>query len=205
MAQITRGIRGLLSLPSVYTAFQNLMGARKGWTQFVDEFIKPVSGSKILDVGCGPADLLSYLPDVEYWGYDISKAYIDHAINRYGNKGHFICGLLTTSELLMLPSFDIVVASGLLHHMDDNVAKEFLHLSHSALRPGGRLLTIDPCWADGQHSLARLLISHDRGQNVRTADRYDNLVAPIFARRRVVIRHKNWIPYTHCFMECIRQ
>jgi hypothetical protein len=57
MAQVTSGIRSLLSSPIVYTAFQNLMGARQGWVDFVQEFIRVKAGEALLDVGCGPADI----------------------------------------------------------------------------------------------------------------------------------------------------
>jgi SAM-dependent methyltransferase len=204
VAQITKGIRALLSSPYVYTAFQSLMGARKGWVRFVNEFVRPVEGMTLLDIGCGPGDLLAYLPPVNYWGFDISEAYIEHASKRFGPNGRFYCKLLSIADLSTMPKFDLVVASGLLHHMDEALALDFLHLAYEALKPGGRLVTIDPCRVSGQHPLARFLIACDRGQNVRTESGYRRLVEPVFARKTITIRHKVWIPYTHCFMECVR-
>lgn len=180
------------------------MGARAGWVRFVSEFVRPAKGMCLLDIGCGPGDLLDYLPPVDYWGFDISERYIEHASKKYGPRGHFQCKLLMIDDLLPMPKFDVVVASGLLHHMDDEVAFALLQLAHKALKPGGRLLTIDPCWEAGQHPFARLLIARDRGQNVRTGIQYERLVAPVFSTRKISIRHKAWIPYTHCFMECTR-
>ena len=205
MAQVTSGLRALLSSPVVYTAFQNLMGARQGWLRFVGEFVRPIAGERLLDIGCGPADLLAYLPEMEYWGFDISEAYIAHAQARYGNRGRFLCKLLALEDLKTMPRFDVVVASGVFHHMDDEVAQDFLALAHDALRVGGRLVTVDPCWAEDQHPIAHFLISRDRGRNVRTAMGYEKLVAPFFANRKVTVRHKTWVPYTHCFMECVSQ
>lgn len=159
----------------------------------------------VLDIGCGPADLLEYLPVVNYWGFDISQSYIDHAVKKFGSRGHFSCKILTAEELTSLPKFDVVVASGVLHHMSDDVAKSFLNIAFSALNPGGRLVTVDPCWESGQHPIARFLIANDRGLNVRTRFGYDQLAASFCAKRSVSVRHKKWIPYTHCFMECVRE
>lgn len=207
MGEITTGFRRVLSTPTVYTAFQNLMGARQGWVDFVGEFVRPVPGMKLLDLGCGPGDLLDHLPvTVDYWGVDISETYIRHAQVKFGKRGNFACKLLTHEDLARLPRFDVVVASGVLHHMEDNMAKAYVRLAYAALRSrGGRLVTIDPCWAPNQNPVARFLISRDRGQNVRDAEAYEHLAASSFSTRKITVRHKAWIPYTHCFMECVRE
>ena len=205
MAQITGGIHAVLSLPYVYTAFQSLMGARKGWVRLVDEFVRPVEGMSLLDIGCGPGDVLDYLPQVNYWGFDISEPYIEHATKKFGLKGRFHCKRLSIADLAEMPKFDVVLASGVLHHMDDELALDFLRMAYEALTPGGRLVTVDPCWVSRQNPIARFLIARDRGQNVRTEVGYGRLVATVFANTKITIRHKVWIPYTHCFMECVRK
>lgn len=180
------------------------MGAKKGWHFFVDEWVRPVPGMHVLDIGCGPADILEFLPEVDYWGFDISQKYIQYASERHPHKGHFYCKLLRMEDLEQLPKFDVVIASGVLHHMDNDTAKTLFQLAHAALRPGARLVTVDPCWSKGQHPIARLLIACDRGQNVRTEKEYDDLAAPLFPQRKTIVHHKSWIPYTHCYMECER-
>lgn len=123
MAQVTSGARAILSYPFVYSAFQSLMGAHKFRKNFVANYVKPLPGMKILDLGCGPADILGYLPDVDYWGYDISTAYIAQAKKRFGQRGQFNCKQLELHDLAALPKFDVVLALGLLHHLDDSVGQ----------------------------------------------------------------------------------
>ncbi|MCA1977689.1 MAG: class I SAM-dependent methyltransferase [Thiobacillus sp.] len=202
MSQIETGVRRVLSSPVVYSGFQYLMGAHSGWQRLVNDYIRPFVGARVLDVGCGPADLLGYLHDVEYWGYDISADYIAHARQKYGARGHFVCGLLTAAEVSRMPEFDRVVLSGVLHHLDDDAAHELLRLVRRVLKPEGHLVTVDPCLVDGQNPVARFLIERDRGQNVRTEAGYADLVKPVFGRCIMEIRHKAWIPYTHCYMVC---
>lgn len=205
MGQITTGLRAVLSNPAVYSAFQNLMGAHKSRAKFVSNDVRPVSGCAILDIGCGPAEILAYLPEVDYWGFDISQEYVDSASKRFGQRGHFRCQHLTMADIEALPPFDIVMALGVLHHMDDLAATELFRLGARALKPGGRLLTLDPCLEDGQNPLARILVKNDRGQNVRTRSGYAALAQAVFEAPRVEVRHQRWIPYTHCFIECIRK
>ncbi len=203
--QITTGLRRLLSNPLIYSVFQYMMGAKKGWTYLADAHIRANNGDYILDIGCGPADIVGYLPKVNYWGFDISEAYILKAKSVYGDKANFKCKYLTIEDIQSLPEFDIVVATGVLHHMDDDVAIEFLDLAFSALKPGGRLVTVDPCYVNGQNPIARFLISKDRGQNVRSEAAYAELVSQVFKRNQLKIKHKAFVPYTHCYIECTKR
>lgn len=202
MAQITDGVRAVLSNPRVYSSFQSLMGAKKFRTNFVARFVRPFPRMAILDIGCGPADIRAYLPDVNYWGFDISEAYIERAINTFGKQGHFYCKQLQIKDIDGLPRFDVALAIGLLHHLDDQVAINVLHLAHQALKPGGRLLTVDPCFDPSQSSIARFLVRHDRGQNVRDKEGYEALALKVFNAPKAAVSHQAWIPYTHCIMEC---
>ena len=103
MAQITRGLRQVLSIPSVYNLFQRFMGAHRGRLELVKNHIRPYSGMRILDIGCGTAEILKYLPDdVEYFGYDVSGKYIAAANTRFGQRGVFYCGLLFSMFFILL-------------------------------------------------------------------------------------------------------
>jgi SAM-dependent methyltransferase len=203
MAQITRGIRAVLSYPAVYSCFQYMMGGDRFRSNFVREFVRPHAGMCVLDIGCGPADILAYLPaDIDYWGFDISETYIQQARDRFGGNGKFFCKEISNSDLEQLPAFDIVLALGLFHHLDDEIAVNVLKLAQTALKPGGRLLSVDPCLNPGQNFISRLLVQNDRGQNVRNKTGYASLADMVFKTPRIEVRHQNWIPYTHCLMEC---
>jgi SAM-dependent methyltransferase len=205
MTQITSGIRSVLSYPFIYSTLQSLMGAHKGRQKFVANYIKPFPEIKILDVGCGPAEILSYLSSVDYYGFDISKQYIEKASNNYSGRGTFFCKLFEDSDLEVLPKFDVILAMGLLHHLDDEEAVKLIELASKALKPGGRLLTVDPCFVSGQNFIARFLINNDRGLNVRNKEEYLNLVNGRFNLFNADVIHQTWIPYTNCFMTCIKE
>jgi SAM-dependent methyltransferase len=203
MAQITSGIRTVLSQPAVYSAFQRLMGAYDDRERYVRDFLRPAAGMRVLDIGCGPADILAHLPDVEYFGFDISEQYIEKARQRFADRrAQFACKHLTPDDLATLPRFDRVIAIGLLHHLDDETALGVLRMASSRLAPNGRLVTLDPCFAADQHPLARWLVKSDRGQNVRTRAGYEALALGAFERVQATVRHKRWIPYTHCHVIC---
>ena len=203
MSQITNGVRAIFSSPRIYDGFQKVMGATRIRRELVRDFIRPKLGMRLLDIGCGTAEIVSFLPnEVGYWGYDISPRYIDAARARFSNRGNFYCGLFDSQQVARLPKFDIVIAIGVLHHLNDDEARSLFVLASDALDPDGRVVTIDPCFAPDQNPIARFLISQDRGQNVRSAEEYRALPHSKFGRIDGQVRHRNWIPYTHWVMEC---
>ena len=150
MAQITTGFRSILSNPFIYEFFQNFMGMNKVRKEFVAKYVSTHNVKSFLDIGCGPAEILTFLPELEYHGFDISESYIQNAKDRYGDRGIFNAQYLTNDSLKNLPSFDVALMFGVLHHLDDETFKDMIQLSKNALRKGGRLLTIDPAFATKQ-------------------------------------------------------
>jgi 2-polyprenyl-3-methyl-5-hydroxy-6-metoxy-1,4-benzoquinol methylase len=203
MTQVTSGIRAMLSNPLVYDTLQSLMGADKGRARNVQEHVRPFPGMRILDLGCGTAQILNALPaNVSYVGYDMSAKYIAAAKKQFSGRGTFHCRLLENAEVATLEPFDVVLGTGVLHHLDDATARQFMVIARSALKPGGRIYTVDPCLAPDQNPIARFLISRDRGQHVRTAEGYRELARGISAEVTGRLVHKAWVPYTRWHMEC---
>ena len=202
MAQVTDGLRAALSNPTFYSFFQWFMGGNKAYGDIVTNYIKPFPGMKILDIGCGPANILYYLENVDYWGYDISSPYIENAKNRFGALGTFHCQDLKITDLDELPEFDVVLALGLLHHLEDSSVINTLKIAYKALKAGGKLITMDSCIDSSQTPLARFIVLKDRGQNIRNKKGYQDLAGRVFTRLKVDVINKRWPPFTLCMMEC---
>lgn len=201
-------MRRLLERPSLYQLFSWLVGARNSRSFYVERFVKPVGGERVLDIGCGPADILDHLPrGVEYYGFDINPSYIDSAKRRYGERGRFHCQRVSEARIFTdePDSFDIVLATGILHHLDDREAIDLFEIAKRALRPGGRLVTFDGCYVDGQSRVARYLLGRDRGEFVRTREGYTRLAESVFGEVNASITHDLLrIPYTHIILECVK-
>lgn len=204
MSQITSGLRAVLSHPAVYDIFQALMGADRIRRELVAEHIRPQVNMRLLDIGCGTARILDYLPALSYHGFDLSQDYINEAEARYGDRGVFRCSLVEGATLQGESPFDLVLAVGVLHHLDDESALQLIRLAKSVLKEGGRLVTIDPCFDHSQNPIARYLVSRDRGQNVRSGGKYRELAFNAFSQVEGVVKHRSWVPYTHWIMECTK-
>ncbi len=197
-----RDLRLLLGLPQVYRLFVRAVGQRR--ELYIDEYVQPRAGQRILDIGCGPGDVLEYLPDgVEYLGVDHNQGYIEAARKRFGHRGLFLCQDANAVAISEPHSFDIVMANGLLHHLNDEQAGNLLSIASRALKPGGRLCTYDGCYLPRQSPLIKLLLSMDRGKFVRNKEQYEHLASRHFSSVAAHIRHDlQSIPYTILIMVC---
>lgn len=203
MSQITNGIRSILSHPIIYNLLQNIMGASSVRKDLIHNHIKPFDNCFILDIGCGTADILKFLPkNIHYWGVDISEPYINQAKFKFNDRGTFICSKLNIEVVKDFPKFDRILALGVLHHLNDDEVIEFFKVANFLLNKNGLLVTIDPCFVSNQNIFSRFLINKDRGQNVRYSDGYIYLAKKVFNSNDGVLVHRKWIPYTHWIMKC---
>ncbi|MGH6737093.1 MAG: class I SAM-dependent methyltransferase [Methyloceanibacter sp.] len=205
MAEVSTGLHRILAYPLVYRAWYLLVGGQAAMADYVASYLKLKPGDRLLDIGCGPATLLNLLPgDVDYVGFDVSERYVEAARRRYGDRGQFIQASVGAPPPIEPSSFDIVSATGILHHLDDEEVLGTLKLAHESLKPDGRLITLDPALGvEGQPRVARWLIEHDRGRNVRPPERYLGLARSVFGIVEAEIRHDRLnIPYTHFIMQC---
>jgi SAM-dependent methyltransferase len=200
MAEINTGIRAILQNPWVYEFFQFALGASIVRRRFVDRHVRPRKGDRILDIGCGPAELLRFMPGVEYVGFDPSPDYIARAKQRFAGQGEFFAKYFDQKDADALAPFDIIIVSAVLHHMDDEDARKLFEMLRPILKPGGRVVTLDPVFIPQQNPIARKLIAMDRGQNVRSQEGYVGLAKDTFQHVEGVLAHRVFPPYTHWIM-----
>ncbi|HUP16929.1 MAG TPA: class I SAM-dependent methyltransferase [Acidimicrobiia bacterium] len=196
------GIRRVLSVSALYSAFQALVGADRARMRFVSEHVRPTQGDAVLDIGCGTGEILGLLGEQRYFGFDPSESYIEAARVRFGQDAKFHVGSVAAPPALE-GGFDLAIAVGVLHHLDDSEARTLVDLARDQLHDGGRLITLDPVLVDGQHPLARTLAKRDRGEFVRSPERYAALANGPFESVQIT-RHDDYLrlPYTHLAMEC---
>jgi len=200
--QITSGIRSILSIPFAYSLYQKIVFPRD---KLIRDYIKPYPGQKVLDIGCGTGNILKYLPEADYLGIDSSYEYIQTAKKQHNRtRASFQHVGIHNIALDEVKHFDIALAIGVLHHISDEEALSLFKTAQNALKPGGRLIAVEPCYVDDQSFLAKWIISKDRGQNVKDKNGYNQLASQIFNKLNIDIRHDLLrIPYTLAIIECI--
>ena len=173
------GIRSVLALPIAYRMLHGIFGTHRLRRYYVDEFVRLKPGCRVVDVGCGTADMLNYLPGVDYVGVDFNEHYIENNRRRFpGAQFHVAHVSMELKDLL--PRADLVFANALLHHLNDEEADALFASAKQLIGSDGRLCTWDIHTVQGQNPISRFLIANDRGKYVRTREEYERLAAPHF-------------------------
>jgi cyclopropane fatty-acyl-phospholipid synthase-like methyltransferase len=197
-------IRSVLAVPAAYNLWWNAVGGPALATVVVRDYLKPAVGGRVMEIGCGPGMIVDYLPQVQYLGFDLSPEYIEMARKRFP-QAQFVCERVSQFSLAEQQSFDAVVAFGVVHHLDDREARQLFQVAHDALKPGGKLVTVDGVWTDDQSRAARWLLARDRGEYIRSQAEYVKIASQVFSNVRASVRHDLIrIPYSHLILECIR-
>lgn len=195
-------LRTILESPNAYRFFQTIIRQRRD--MYVREYVRPARGQRVLDIGCGPADVLEHFPDVEYFGVDLSPKYIEAAQSRFGNRGNFLC--MDAAEFVVNEpgSFDIVMANGLLHHLPDDEARAVFSIAKTALKKTGYMVSFDGCFVTDQSLVVRTLLRMDRGKFVRKKESYIKLAREFFDSAEGFVRDDFYsnLPYSTLFMVC---
>ena len=196
-------LRNVLRHPIVYTTYQKLVGGYRARRLFIENHVPITPGQKLLDIGCGPADLLDFLPKVDYTGIDHDADYIAQAKKKYGDKGTFICADVDELKLSANEHFDFIIAAGVLHHLDDAQCLHLFDTLSKVLKPGGRFVSMDGCFIPNQNKISEYFLKKDRGEFVRTQQAYEVLANKGFDNVEVTIDESYFkIPYTSIILSC---
>ena len=202
ISERTTGLRSVLSSSLIYDLLQRALGAARIRRVLVEDFLRPRAGQRVLDIGCGTAEILKFMPPVDYVGFDPNPDYVEKARARAGSGAQIVCDRVSEVSLTQYRPFDLVIALFVLHHLDEAEARQLFTTAVRHLAPGGLLLTADPAFVPGQARTARFLISRDRGAFVRDEAGYRALasasgVSPVES----TVRHDLLtVPYSHCIL-----
>src|SRR5262245_6031727 len=206
--QINSGLRSVLAFPWAYRLFNMLAGSKAYEEWFIKNVLGLREGQRLVDVGCGPAQILDRLPRVEYVGLDISDAYIQAARIKFKARGaaNFLSGSIEDWTLNPLTyAADIVLVKGMLHHVDDNEAKNILEFAYRILKDDGRFIFYEPCYLIWQSRISTYFMSRDRGQNIRTEQQWKDLASSIFPLVSTnIVTGANRLAYVHIIGRCCK-
>jgi len=193
----------VLGTTAGYRALLRVVSADRFMKTIVADHIRPEPGTALLDIGCGEGALSAFVGDVEYLGIDHNPSYIAKAQQRYGAAGpRFVCADLAELAATTDRRFARVTAIGVLHHLDDELARSVLSTAAGFLTEDGKLVRVDPVFHPDQRLVTRLLMAADRGKFVRHPAHYRLIAEGLFGDVATTVRTGLLsFPYTHFVME----
>lgn len=132
----------------LYDPFTRLAGVGRVHERLLDRAnLRP--GQRVLEIGCGTGNLLLTLkrrrPDVDALGIDPDPGALRRARRKAARQNLRIRYEQAFADELPLPddSFDRVLSSFMLHHLDEGDRARALREASRVLRPGGELHVVD--------------------------------------------------------------
>lgn len=123
-----RGLHSALAFSWFYAAFQRSLGSRRAARMIERDYLGSmvVSEAKILDIGCGTAQLLRYHPSIEtssLVGVEPNIDYVRSGQQRF-QSARFHHGTPNSLSEDIGEQFDLVILNGVIHHLDDESASQ---------------------------------------------------------------------------------
>jgi SAM-dependent methyltransferase len=158
---------------TLYKLFQLAVIPKKSLKFIKEEIISPAGAKKVLDFGCGVGYHAEYFEDTDYLGIEPLEKCVKKANEQFAKtRVRFKVGDHNTLKEIDDETFDLVIAIGVLHHIEDETLDLFLGEAKRLLKPGGRLTTFDPVFHPDQSFSSKWVVSQDRGRNVRSVEGY---------------------------------
>ena len=187
-ATVHRAAEVFLERPLMYRLLHSATGLRRLHARLIEDVMglfEDRSTVRVLDLGCGPGDTPPLLGrHGSYTGVDLNPLYIADARRRNGSAASFVVGDAAELDIAQFEPFDVILAFGLIHHLDDEHADKLLRAVSRLLTPAGRFVSLDGCRHSDATPLERWLLDHDRGRFVRDQDAY----LAVFSRHLVIDR-----------------
>jgi cyclopropane fatty-acyl-phospholipid synthase-like methyltransferase len=168
-------VKDILALGKVYDIAISLI-AKHDTRSHLALVINATSGDRVLDIGCGTASVLKYLPNVSYLGIDFSPKYIARAKKQYGERGDFRCVSVDELSVESSERFDRILLLGVIHHLNNEQVESLMKVIDGLLVETGQLITHDPVFVNGQSKIAKFFLKNDRGSFVRYEQEYVELI-----------------------------
>ncbi|MEE2854236.1 MAG: methyltransferase domain-containing protein [Actinomycetota bacterium] len=143
--------------------------------------------ASVLDIGCGTGALAKTFRPDSYVGIDMNADYIARAsATRKGYRFEVADG-----RTLRFPdgSFDAVLISGVIHHLDNDSARSLLQESRRVLAPEtGALVISEPVPTRNRWNwIGRIVVRLDEGDFIRPTERYVEMASEVFGE--AAVRH----------------
>lgn len=188
-------IKTILNNPIIYHLSQKIFLADNFRKKLLQKLLTK-KNLDILDVGCGPGNMINYLSFNKYYGFDTDKKYIKYARNKY-QSCNFFCEKFTKSSLKKINKVDVVILFGILHHIPDNEVLKLIDILSLSLKKNSKIITLDPVYVKKQNKIAKFLIDNDRGAFVRTSRGYLDLLKKKGITFSYKVYDQKIVPYTY--------
>lgn len=171
-----------------YRSGQNLIRlifyTNKNFKKNIATLIQKGNFTHIYDIGGSDGDLLNYLNlnNKKYFCYDIDKYNLLKSKKKFNDKKN-IKFLNKSLEKVKIKnnSKSLILLIVVLHHVDDNLIKQFLARNSTKLN----IIALDGFYHKKQNLISKLLLKLDKGNYVRDFKHYKKILNGFRFKKRI--------------------
>jgi SAM-dependent methyltransferase len=154
---------------------------------------------KTLDFGCGIGQFSNLFNPSFYTGVDTDHKYINFC--NKNRQGKFLKINFSPPYPLKKNTFDQIMMSLMIHHLDDKTFKRITNELHTLLSSSGNLMIIDHLTISKQPSLfCKLLVFLDRGKHFRNKEPVINLLKDKYdLKKSIMFKNGPYLDYLLIF------
>ena len=134
----------ILSHPAVYRTFKRVVLPDGVLERLVTEHFVVPDGGRVLDLGCGFGDYAPFYADrCSYLGIDHNESYIATARGMNdASAARFIVADVADPIVREQGPFDLVMMSGVLHHLPSADVRQLAEMVQPLIAPTGRFVAM---------------------------------------------------------------
>jgi SAM-dependent methyltransferase len=168
-------VRWLAGVPRLFDALRWILeGGYVGHQRVVRAHLTNVG--RTLDLGCGTGIYAGFFPASSYVGADLNPDYISAAQSKFPDHPFVVQDATRTS--FRDNEFDACMISGVLHHLDDDLATRMVKEAARVVRPGGVIVVWEDIPSAWWNLLGHVIHRLDLGSHIRTSVGYRSLLEP---------------------------
>jgi ubiquinone/menaquinone biosynthesis C-methylase UbiE len=166
-------VRWLARVPRLFDALRWILeGGYRGHHRVIATHLTNVG--RTLDLGCGTGIYARFFPPQSYVGADIDPDYIAAAQSKFPNHRFLVQDATQTS--FQDGEFDACMISGVLHHLDDELATQMVKEAARVVRPDGAIIIWEDIPAPRWNLIGHVIHRLDLGSHIRTPAGYRALL-----------------------------
>ena len=189
------GVQWLSEIPCVFDALRWILegGYHRHRRLLANHLVG--SAQRVLDCGCGTGIYASCFSPRNYVGVDLSSTYITRARRRFPAYDFQVMD--GTNLAFADNSFDAVMVSGVVHHLDEATTARLLSEIARVLQPNGRLLLWEDVPTRGTFNFIGRVVHHlDVGAHIRDSSELERLLHPHFQVEAAESLRSGFMDYT---------